>query len=77
MDQQGKEAVNFQITSTLVGIVAIIIAIPLGITGIGLCLAIPMLLGLSIVWIIFVVMASIATNKGEPYRYPINIRFIS
>lgn len=77
VNDQGKEAVNFQITSTIVGIIAIVVSIPLALTGVGLCLAIPLVVGLTIVWIVFVVMAAVASNKGEPYRYPINIRFIS
>ncbi|MEO0477065.1 MAG: DUF4870 domain-containing protein [Planctomycetota bacterium] len=77
VNEQGKEAVNFQITTSIVGIIAIVISIPLALTGIGLCLAIPLMLTLTIVWIVFMVQAAMASNKGLPYRYPICIRFIS
>jgi hypothetical protein len=77
VDQEGKEAVNFQITSTIIGIFVLVISIPMAMTGIGLCLVIPLVIALSVVWIVFVVLAAMESNKGRPYRYPINFRFIS
>lgn len=69
VEEQAKEALNFQITLTIAGIaVAIISVITLGLGSI-LYLAF-------IAALVFMIMAAVATNKGEAYRYPVNIRFI-
>jgi uncharacterized Tic20 family protein len=67
VDDQGKEALNFQIT-ILIGY--LIAALPS-----CFLMGVPSLA----VWIIAVVlgiMGAVAANKGEVYRYPLNIRFI-
>lgn len=76
VDDQGKESLNFQIFATIVGLVVGFFAFIISLTGIGLCLAIPMMLALFVAWLIFVILASVAANKGEAYRYPYTIRFI-
>jgi uncharacterized Tic20 family protein len=63
IDEHGKEALNFGIT--------MMIGHFLGIFTCGILNTI--LLPLSIV---FGVMAGLAANRGEDYRYPICIRFI-
>lgn len=66
---QAAEALNFQITMFIGYLVAGLLTIVL----IGLLL-------LPVVWIvslIFQVQAAIATNRGQNYRYPINIRLIT
>ena len=68
LDEQGKEAVNFQITMTL----AAIVLAALIVVGVGLLL-LPVVLvamaGLPIV-------AALRVRDGEDYAYPISIRFI-
>ena len=68
VDDQGKESLNFQISMTIYTIVAFALVIVL----IGLLL-VPALLVANIV---FVILASVKANTGEPYRYPCTIRFI-
>ncbi len=67
VDEQGKEAVNFQITMLIY-----LIALPLTCVGIILMPAVP------IVDFILVVIATIRVNEGQHYRYPypLIIRFI-
>ncbi len=67
VDEQGREAVNFQITMLL-----IFLALPLTCVGIVLMPFVP------IVDFIFVVIAAIKANDGYHYRYPypLIIRFI-
>ncbi len=68
IDEQGKEALNFQITLMLAGIVA-------GATsciGIGLIL-LPLIVILDLV---FSIMACVAASKGQHYRYPVSIRLV-
>jgi len=68
--EQATEALNFQITlfiaSAAVTVITVITA------GIGAILFLGLIAGA-----VFMIMAAIATNKGEPYRYPINWRMIS
>lgn len=68
VDQNGKESLNFQISLTIYAIVAGILTL----VFIGFIL----LAVLYIAGIIYVILASIAANKGEVYRYPMTIRFI-
>lgn len=69
VEEQAKEALNFQITLVIASVVFWIITIvTFGIGGL-LFLAF-------IVALVFMIMAAIATNKGEAYRYPVNIRLI-
>ena len=68
VDDQGKEALNFQISMTiyvLVGLVSICI-------GIGI-VVLPVL---GILGLVFTIIAAIKANQGEMYRYPLTIRFI-
>ena len=69
VEEQAKEALNFQITVAIAAVaISIITAITLGIGGI-LYLAF-------IVALVFMIMGAIAANKGEAYRYPLNWRII-
>jgi len=68
VDDQGKEAVNFQISMSIYLIAsAIMIFIVIGIF---------LLIGLLIFALIVIVTAAIQTSKGGKYRYPLTIRFI-
>lgn len=68
VEQQGKEALNFGISVTLYALISYILVFVL----IGFLL----LLGLVIFWVVVVIIASIRTNEGRGYRYPLTIRFI-
>jgi uncharacterized Tic20 family protein len=68
IDDQGKEAVNFQITMTLAAIVSGILIVVL----IGLVLLPIVLLAM----IILPIIAAMRARDGEAYRYPFTIRFI-
>lgn len=69
VDEQGKEALNFQISITIYGIISgILVVIVVGIlTSIALFIA----------YLALVITASIKTSNGEPYRYPLTIRFVN
>jgi len=68
IDQQSKEALNFQIT----------IVIAFFATGVLSFLCIGRLLFpvLGVVDLVFVIMACMATSKGQTFRYPVSIRLI-
>lgn len=68
VDDQGKEALNFQIT-VLIGYAA---AFVLSFLLIGFLIG-PAVLVLSIV---FSILGAIRANGGIAYRYPMNVRFV-
>jgi uncharacterized Tic20 family protein len=68
VNDQGKEALNFQISMTIYIIASIILII--------LVIGIPLLIGLGIFSLIVVIIAAIKSNEGERYRYPLAIRFL-
>lgn len=68
MDQNGKEALNFQISVLIYGIVAGVLSIIL--------IGIPILIALVIFQFIMIIIASVRTSNGESYRYPLTIRFL-
>jgi len=68
IDEQGKESLNFQISMTIYGIIAAFLVLIL--------IGIPLLIALAVADVILVVIASVKTSNGEPYRYPLTIRLI-
>jgi uncharacterized Tic20 family protein len=68
VDDQGKEAVNFQITIAIAGIVAGLLVFVL----IGFLL-VPVI---GIAWLVLSVLAGIKANEGQYYRYPFAIRLL-
>jgi len=68
VDQQGKEAVNFQLSILLYTVIAL--------ASICIAVGIVLLPAVVVLNIVFVIIASVRSNNGEHYRYPICIRFI-
>lgn len=69
LNDQAKEALNFQIT----------IALAMFVSSILVWLLIGFIL-IPVVWIlniVFCIIAAIATSKGELYRYPLSLRLIN
>ena len=66
---QAKEALNFQISLTIYGIVSGILVL----VFVGVLL----LAALLVIFIVFTIIAAIKSNEGEFYRYPLTIRFVS
>ena len=69
IDDCGKEAVNYQISMTIYFMIAGVLCVIL--------IGIPLLLALWITNIVLVIIAALKASKGERYRYPIALRFIS
>lgn len=68
VDEHGKEALNFQITVFIASFVSGILTM--------VCVGVFMLLAVAIANIIFCILATVKANNGQPYRYPVSIRFI-
>src|SRR4051794_31449463 len=63
------ESLNFQITALLAGIVSAVLTL--------VVIGFFMLVALVIVYLIFVIMATVAASKGQEYRYPLTLRLVS
>lgn len=68
LNDQGKEAVNFNITVLIAAIIsAFLIFIVIGLF---------LLFVVGIVWLILTILATIKASNGEAYRYPFTLRLI-
>ena len=66
--EHARESLNFQITFTLLIVAAVITIV--------LMVGILFLIILPIVNLIFIILAALAIDKGEFYRYPLTINFV-
>lgn len=66
---QSREALNFNLSALIYFIIAFILIFVL----VGLLL-LPVV---GIAWLVLVIVGAVQANKGEAYRYPLTIRFIT
>jgi uncharacterized protein len=69
VDDQGKEALNFQITFTLIMLGLIVIGTVLLVVLVGFLFYLAAFVA-GIAWLVFTILAAIRANNGEYYRYP-------
>jgi uncharacterized protein len=69
VNDQGKEALNFNITVAIAAVVCWILCIVL----IGFLL----LAVLVVLWLVFVIVGAIRANEGTLYRYPFALRLVN
>jgi uncharacterized Tic20 family protein len=80
--KQSAESLNFQLTNLIVVIAGVAVIVVGGVftLGIGLVILIPVGVVAALVWlvlfIVWVILASVRASKGVAYRYPINIRMV-
>jgi uncharacterized protein len=79
VDHHAKEALNFNLTFLLIGVVGGLIAVVGAVLtlGLGLIVIVPLAAALAIAWIIFPIIAAVKAWEGTGYRYPVCIRFVS
>lgn len=68
INDQGKEALNFQITVAIAFVVASILS--------KFCIGVILFPIVGIANLVFCILASLAANKGQTYRYPVTLRLI-
>ena len=68
VDEQGKEAVNFQISILIYLLVAALLCFA--------CIGFALVPAVYIFDVVFLLIAGVKANNGEHYRYPLTIRFI-
>jgi len=69
VQEEGKEAVNFQISITLYAIGAGILCFIL--------IGIPLLIAVGIAQLVLTIVATVKVSNGESYRYPLTLRLIN
>lgn len=75
VDDQGKEALNFQLT---VLAATLVLGALVGVSCLTLLpLVAPLFIVVFILQVVLGIVAAMKANDGELYRYPVNIRFIS
>ena len=74
VNDQGKEALNFNITVAIAAVILVLISVMT--LGIGLIIAIPLWIIIGIGWLVFTIIAAIKANEGVLYRYPFTLRLI-
>ena len=68
IDAHGKESLNFQISMLIYHAIAFVLCFIL--------IGIPILIGLWVLDIVLVIIASMKASEGKFYQYPFTIRFI-
>ncbi len=68
VDDQGKEALNFQLSILIYSVVSMFL--------IFVFIGIPLIIALPIFNLVMVIVAAVAANNGQAYRYPLCIRMI-
>ncbi|MCE5279628.1 MAG: DUF4870 domain-containing protein [Planctomycetaceae bacterium] len=72
VDENGKEALNFQITVAIAYVAGVILTV----TGIGACIGVPILIAAGLVDLIFIIIAAVKVSGGESYKYPFSLRLV-
>jgi uncharacterized protein len=68
IDQAGREALNFGITITIYGAVALVAALML--------VGIPLLIAGVVAWVVLASLAAVKASQGQSYRYPLTMRLV-
>jgi len=74
VDDQGKEALNFAITVSIVCVALLLLTILS--LGIGALVTIPLLLVVGIAALVLMIIAAVKANAGVAYRYPFSLRLV-
>ncbi len=70
--QHAKEALNFNVTMTIVAL--LLIGLTILTLGIGALLTVPAALVIGIAWFVCTIIAAMRAKEGLPYRYPFTLR---
>ncbi len=73
--EHGREALNFNLSLLLYAVAGVILGVVT--LGVGFLLLIPLAIVVLVLWLVFLIQAAMAASRGESYRYPLTVRFIS
>lgn len=69
VDDQGKEAINFQISVTIYGLISgALVCVGIGLIGVFAVL---------IYDLVFTILAAVSAANGKAYRYPLTLRLVT
>jgi len=68
IDQNGKEALNFQITLSIAAFISMLLMV--------VVIGVLLLFVVGIYGIVMIIIAGVKVNKGEEFKYPICLRLI-
>ena len=68
IDDAGREALNFGISIAIYGSVVLVATLML--------VGIPLLIAGVIAWVVLASVAAFKASQGQPYRYPLTMRFV-
>jgi uncharacterized Tic20 family protein len=74
--QHAAEALNFNLSALIYAIVGGIVLVVSILLIVGIVL-IPVAIAAAVAWLVLVIVAGIKAGRGEAYRYPLTIRFVS
>ena len=74
VDDQGKEALNFNITVAIIFFA--LWALTFMTLFIGIVLTGPLMVIVGLAWLVLTIIAAIKANQGERYRYPLTLRLV-
>lgn len=74
--QHSAEALNFNLSVFIYALVGGLLTAILIVVLVGLLL-LPLIFVAVIAWVVLVILAAVRASKGELYRYPLTIRFVS
>jgi hypothetical protein len=69
-DDQGRESLSFQVSWLIWGAILVVLCF----VPVVNCLTIVILAVSGILWLVFVIMATVHAQSGKPWRYPVTIR---
>jgi uncharacterized Tic20 family protein len=72
IDNQGKEALNFQITVAIAFVLAFVLTPVL----MFICIGFALVPAVFIADLVFCILACVKSNSGEAYRYPVSLRLV-
>jgi uncharacterized protein len=69
IDAHGKEALNFNISILIYAVASAVLIL--------LLVGIVLLIAVGVFWFVLTIIAAVRAANGEPYEYPLTIRFVS
>lgn len=74
VDDQAKEALNFNITMAILGVLLLLLTIVT--FGLGFIITIPLAVIVGVYWLVCTIVAAVKANEGVAYRYPWTLRLV-
>jgi uncharacterized Tic20 family protein len=77
--EQAREALNFTLSMSIYAVAGGIASLIISIMTFGffLIVAAPLLMVLSVLWLVLTIVAAVKAGNGEAYRYPLTMRMVN